>query len=76
MTNSKSYSPEVRERAVRMVFEHTERPHKPSMRLCVEAPASITLLDLSIRTWLQSALSTITPSGQFHPHPHKAYSTN
>jgi transposase len=52
MNKSKTYSPEVRERAVRMVFEHA--PEYPSQWACIQSIAEkIGCSGETLRSWVR-----------------------
>ena len=54
MNNSKTYSPEVRERAVRMVFDHA--PEYPSQWACIQSIAEkIGCSGETLRNWVRQA---------------------
>ena len=54
MNKAKTYSPEVRERAVRMVFEHA--PEYPSQWVCIQSIAEkIGCSGETLRNWVRRA---------------------
>jgi transposase-like protein len=54
MTHSKRYSPEIRDRAVRMVFEH-ERDYASQWAAIVSIAAKIGCTPETLRTWVRRA---------------------